>query len=151
MLQDTPFRNCGIRGRAPGKGVTDSDIGAQYPGKTQVDGARERAPTQGVKVADTPAGISGKHSMLGNREQAAAEGVVDSDTPGLSGGLEGQVGRSSSGLCYGKGSGGGTYPAAAVGYEGSQWIPGRRLFWTVGGQSFLLGLRGSATASWGSN
>ena len=81
MLQGAPVCGRGIRERAPGKGVMDSDASAYSSGKTQSGGKRKRARARGVKVSDIPAGYLDTTSVDGTRERAAAWGVEDLGSP----------------------------------------------------------------------
>ena len=84
-------QEAGTRGRAPVRGVKDSDIPEQYFKKVPLDGKRDRSPLRGVKDSDTPAhfsilthGGALKDTFSigeGKREQAPVKGVKDSDDP----------------------------------------------------------------------
>ena len=84
--QDSPIYEDGKRERATAKGAKDSDIPAQWSGKTRLNGKRERAPTEGAKASDISAQSLGKTQLDGKREWALAQGVKDSDTSAQSSG-----------------------------------------------------------------
>ena len=80
-MQEAPIYGRRTRGRAPEKGVMDSDIPTYLSGKTQAEGQRERAPARGVKVSDAAPCFLGLHPVDGIREGAPGQEVKDSDNP----------------------------------------------------------------------